>query len=125
MNLRLIPVVAVCALTGCSKIHEQRSYSIEPGMTQYLKVTAPLSETKYKVALTSDQPVSVWVVLEKNWPSGKEDVDPETLKEGVLGKEMQTKDATLAITVPGKEAFRVVVGGAAKTASVTVKIDSQ
>ncbi|MBO0697381.1 MAG: hypothetical protein J2P46_03215 [Zavarzinella sp.] len=125
MRLRLIPLLAVCALAGCSKIHEQRSYSIEPGASQTLKITAPLSETRYKVAMTSDQPISIWVLLEKAVPGGKDEIEPETLKEGVLGKELNTKDATLTVVVPGKEAFRIQLAGANKTANVTVKIDSQ
>ena len=125
MRPTLFALCLLVPLAGCSKIHEQRSYSIEPGVTQHLKVTAPLSETTYKVAVTSDQPVSVWVVLEKAVPGGKDDVEPEALKEGVLAKELNTKEVTLTVTVPGKEAFRVVLGGTAKPAAVTVKIDSQ
>jgi hypothetical protein len=125
MGQRLIPVLAVCAVAGCSKIHEQRSFTIESGGAYSLHITAPLSEQKVKVEVTSDEPVNVWVILEKDVPSGKDDFDPETLKSGVLGKEKATKQATLTVTVPAKEKFRVQFDGVAKKTTVTAKIDSQ
>src|SRR5688572_21399032 len=70
-----IAVVAV-AVAGCSKIHEKKDFTLEPGNSHNLKITAPLSEQKLTVALTSDQPVSIWVLLEKDVPGGKDDLDP-------------------------------------------------
>jgi hypothetical protein len=124
MKARYLPLMAVLALAGCSKIHEQRSFTMEPGSSNNLKITAPLSETKYKVEMTSDQPVNLWVLLEKDVPGGKDEFDPEPI-QAVLGKEKNTQQATLNVTVPAKEKFRVYINGPAKTANVTVKIDSQ
>jgi len=125
MQIRLIPVLALFALAGCSKIHEQRSFTIEPAGSHSLKISAPLSEQKVKVEVTSDEPINVWVVLEKDVPVGKDDFDPESLKSGVLAKEKETKQATLTATIPAKEKSRVYVNGAVKTAHVTAKVDSQ
>jgi hypothetical protein len=125
MRVRLIPVLAVCALAGCSKIHEQRSFTIEPGDAHGFTVSAPLSDQKVKVEVTSDEPLNVWVILEKDIPQGKTEFDPESLKSGVLAKEKATKQATLTATVPAKEKFRVYFDAAAKKTNVTVKIDSQ
>jgi hypothetical protein len=117
--------MSMILLAGCSKIHEQRTFTVDPGGLHSLQISAPLSEQTVQVAVTSDQPVNVWVVLEKNIPQGKDDYDPETITEGVLAKEKNIKDATLTAKIPGKEKYRVLVGSAAKTANVTVKIDSQ
>jgi hypothetical protein len=125
MRLRLIPVVAVCALAGCSKIHEQRQFTIDAGGSHRLQITAPLSEQKVKVEVTSDEPINVWVVLEKDVPGGKEEFDPELLKSAVLAKEKETKQATLTATIPAKEKYWVYINGAVKTTHVTVKVDSQ
>ena len=127
MKLRPVPLLALLALAGCSKIHEQRSITIPPRGGNTLSITAPLSEQKVKVAVTSDQPVNVWILLEKDVPKGdKDDFDPDTMKEGVLAKEKNTKDATLTATIPGKEKYQVYVSNpGTKPASVTVKIDSQ
>jgi hypothetical protein len=125
MTIRRLAIFAVVLVAGCSKIHEQRSFTVDPNGSHSLQISAPLSQQTVKVALTSDEPVSVWVILEKNVPAGKEDFDPETLQEGVLAKEKNAKEATLTATIPGKEAYRVYVTGAAKKANVTVKIDSQ
>jgi len=124
MKARYLALLAVFALAGCSKIHEQRSFTVEPAGSHNLKITAPLSETKYKVEVTSDQPVNVWVILEKDVPGGKDDFDPEPI-QSVLGKEKSTQQATLNVTVPAKEKFRVYINGPTKPANVTVKIDSQ
>jgi len=126
MRVRYLPLLAVFALTGCSKIHQQFSFTVEPGNFHTLKVSAPLSEQKLKVNMTSDQPVNIYVILDKNLPPEiKDDFDPETVKEGVLVKEKGKKDADLSVTVPAKEKFSVIVNGAGKKASITVKIDSQ
>ena len=125
MRLRLIPLLAILALAGCSKIHEQRSFTVDAGGAHSLSITAPLSEQKVKVEVTSDEPINVWVVLEKDVPAGKDDFDPESLKSGVVAKEKDTKQATLTATIPAKEKYRVYINGPAKKANVTVKVDSQ
>ncbi|MSR51721.1 MAG: hypothetical protein EXS09_00330 [Gemmataceae bacterium] len=126
MRVRYVPLLALFALTGCSKIHQQFSFSIEPGDSYTLSVTAPLSEQKLKVNMTSDQPVSIYVILEKNFPTVKDGFDPETLKEGVLGKEKGKNSADLSVIVPAKQKYVVfVMNGAKKKASGSVKLDSQ
>jgi hypothetical protein len=125
MKLRWLALFILVPLAGCSKIHEQRSFTVEPGGSHSLQITAPLSEQKLQIVLTSDQPVNIWVVLEKNIPEGKDEFDPETLKEGVVAKEKAKTEATLTATIPAKEKFRVYIDGVKKKASVTVKIDSQ
>ena len=127
MKARLIPLIAVFAMAGCSKIHEERSFTLEagPDNSHSLDITAPVSQQTVKVALTSDEPVNVYVLLVKNVPEGKTDFDPETMTEGVLAKEKNTKSATVTATVPAKEKYRIFVNGANKKANVTVKVDSQ
>ena len=65
------------------------------------------------------------MLLDKHLPEMKDDFNPETLKEGVVAKEKNTKNSTLTATIPAKERYRIFVNGATKKASVTVKIDSQ
>jgi hypothetical protein len=125
MKPYVIPLFAVCILAGCSKIHEERSFTLDPHNSHSLQVSAPVSEQKVKVTMTSNEPVNVYVLLDKHIPSGKDDFDPQTMKEGVLAKELKTKEATLTATIPAKEKYRVYVDGSDKTASVTVKVDSQ
>jgi hypothetical protein len=126
MKLRLVPVLVVVVLAGCSKVHEQRSFTLKPYGGNTLSITAPVSEQKVTVGVTSDQPINVWVLLEKNVPQGdKGDLDPEKMTEGVLAKELSTKAANLEVTVPAKEAFQIyVVNPSTKSAEVTVKVDS-
>ena len=125
MTVRRLAFLSVVLFAGCSKVHYQTSFEVDAGGSHSVEVSAPLSQQSIKVVVTSDQPINVWVLLDKNLPEGKDDLNPETLKEGVLAKQKATKDATLTATVPGKEKYRVFVDGAAKKANVTVKIDSQ
>jgi hypothetical protein len=126
MKLRLISVLAVVVLAGCSKIHEQRSFTLDPQATNTLSVTAPISEQKVTVAVTSDQPISVYVLLEKDEPKvDKGELEPEKMKEGVLAKEVLTKSATLEVTIPAKQAFDIfIINRNNVKANVTVKVDS-
>jgi hypothetical protein len=127
MKFRVLTVLAVCAVAGCSKIHEQRSFTLSPLGGNSLKISAPVSEQKVKVVVTSDQPVNVWILLEKDVAEDKAgDPEPEMMKSGILAQEANAKDATLTATVPGKEAFRIYVHNpSSKTANVAVTIDSQ
>jgi len=127
MKLRYVPALSILLLTGCSKIHEQRSFTLKPLGGNTLSVSAPISEQKVAVSVTSDQPVSVWVLLEKAVPKGdKGDFEPEKMTEGVLAKEFSTTAANLQATIPAKEAFQIyVVNSGTKAAEVTVKVDSQ
>jgi hypothetical protein len=124
MKARLIPLVAILAVAGCSKIHEEKSFTLEAGGSHSLDISAPLSEQKVKVALTSDEPVNIYVLLSKS-VEGKTDFDPDSMKEGVLAKEKNIKSATLTATVPAKEKYLIYVDGATKKANVSVKVDSQ
>jgi uncharacterized protein YcfL len=128
MRQRLIPALALFLLVGCSKIHEQRSFTLEPRGGNTLSISAPLSEQKVKVAVTSDEPVDVWVLLEKDLPPGNKDYfDPDAkMKSGILASEKKTRDATLQATIPGKEKYQIYVSNPGdKAANVTVKVDSQ
>src|SRR5262245_2821369 len=128
MKFRFVPVLAVLVLAGCSKIHEQRTFAVAPGGGNTLSISPPVSDQKLAVVLSSDQPVNVWILLEKDLPSGdKDNFDPDAqMKSGVLAKEKNTKDVTLSATIPAKEKFQVYVSNTGnKTANVTVKIDSK
>jgi len=125
MSIRRLAVLAVIVVAGCSKVHHQTSFDVDTGGSHSVEVSAPLSEQTVKVVTTSDQPVNVWILLDKHLGEMKDDFNPETLKEGVLAKEKGTKDSTLTATIPAKEKYRVFINGAQKKANVTVKIDSQ
>jgi hypothetical protein len=127
MSRRILPLLAICLVAGCSKIHEQRSFDLKPMGGYSLHISAPVSEQKVKITVSSDQPIEVWVLLEKDIPeSKKDDPEPEKMTAGVLASEKKVKDSALTATVPGKEAYCVFVQNPGnKTATVTVKVDSQ
>lgn len=128
MKPRHLSVFAILFLAGCSKIHEQRAFTLPSHGGNTLSISAPISEQKIVVSVTSDQTVSVWILLEKDVPTGdKSDFDPDaTMKTGILAKEKFVTTATLQATVPAKQAFQIfVVNRNNVAANVTVKVDSQ
>jgi hypothetical protein len=128
MKVRLVPALALVVLAGCSKLHVEKQYTLEPGTIQHVEVSPPTSDQKLKVSVTSDEPVTVTVLLVKDIPAAKggaEDIDPGTLTTGGLGQKKDVKEATLDVTVPAKEKYRVYISGVKKLAKVTVKIDEQ
>jgi hypothetical protein len=125
MKLRVIPLLAFMTLAGCAKLHEQKAFTLDIGESRSIQISAPVSEQKVKVTLASDQPVNIWIVLEKDIPGAATDFDPTTLKSGVIASSKAAKDASLDAPIPAKEAYRVFVNGAAKKASVTVTIDGK
>src|SRR3954465_15435364 len=120
MKLRAIPLLAIFALAGCSKLHDQRTFTLGIGESNSIKISPPVSEQKLKITLASDQPVNIWVVLEKDVPGGANDFDPTAMKTGVLASSKNAKDASLDATIPAKEAYRIFVNGVNQKASITV-----
>jgi len=125
MRPALVPFLAVVCLAGCSKLHEERTFAVDAGWSKTIMISPPASSQKLKIAMTSDEPVNVWVVLKKDVPGAKEDIDPATIKSSVLASAEKTKSATLDVTIPAKEEFWIVVNGSGKRATGSVKIDSQ
>ena len=128
MKTRLVPALALVALAGCSKLHVEKQYALDPGMVQQVEVSPPTSDQKLKVAMTSDEPITITVMLVKDIPAGKatsEDFDPAQLTTGTLAQKKDAKEASLDVTIPAKEKYRVYLSGVKKKAQVTVKIDEQ
>lgn len=128
MKLRHLAIPAVLVLAGCSKIHEQRSFTLPPNGGNTLSISAPISEQKIVVAVTSDQTVSVWILLEKDVPAGdKSEFEPDTaMTTGILAKQKFITTASLQATVPAKQAFQIfIVNRNTVAANVTVNVDSQ
>jgi hypothetical protein len=125
MRLRTIGLLAVVALAGCAKLHQQNSVSLDVGESHNIFISAPVSEQKLKVTMASDQPVNIWVVLEKDIPGGAKDFDPATLKSGIVASSKGAKEASLDATIPAKEAYRIFLNGANKKANVNVTIDGK
>ena len=126
MRARYLPVFAFVFVCGCSKVHEERSFTIDPLGGHSIEVSAPLSEQTVSVQVTADNPVSVWIILGKSVTGRLDDIDPSKLTSGIITSEKDVKEAKLVATIPAKEKYVVLVNGAKKTdTKVTVKIDSQ
>jgi hypothetical protein len=129
-----IATCAACALllavAGCaSEVHFQdtKDISITNEFTHI--VSAPTSTQKVRVEVTAtDAPVNVYVMLEKDAEKTEDEIGVikkgAKLPEAVLGHALETKDATLEVTIPAKQEYRVLVTVVTKPTRVTVKINS-
>src|SRR5437016_5847 len=112
--MRRLPLCALAVLllvlAGCQRLNFEKEATLEPAVP-FLEYTfdGPQGEMKVSVKVTSDQPVSVWVVLE-------EDKEPSTLDlvngkkpAKVLAGEKDQKEIDLEATIPPKKNFVVFV----------------
>lgn len=127
-SVRFLPLVMVLLLTGCpkSKIHQERTFSVDAGDSYQLQIDAPTGNQKIAVSVSSkESTVNVYIVLDDQITGNKDDVDPAKLPAtAILGSEKSVKDAVVSASIPAKKAYRIIVTGATKKTNVTVKVDS-
>jgi hypothetical protein len=134
--MRLCPRAVVGVLAGClvlaagckQRVNEERTLSLEPGVTKPLQIDAPARDQQVTVTVASPgAPVSAYLVLEKN-RAATEDALVAGKKPGanILAGSEKAEQATLEATVPAKEAYAVVVSNSSgKPAQVKVTIKGQ
>ena len=126
--LRWLPVLCLVLLTGCpkSKIHQERTFTMESGDSNELQIDAPTGSQKIEVKVTSSEcPIDAYVLLEEALAGKTGEIDVTKLPEtAILDKIKNTKEATLKATIPSKKAYRIYLNNATRTTTVTLKLDS-
>jgi hypothetical protein len=125
---RLLPllVLFLVVLAGCRKpvLNDERQFVISNETpSNYITVPAIGQDQTIKVAVTSDEPVSVLMGFEKD----KDAIDKEAMSgkftSKTVAKQMKDKQASLEMNVPANEAALVVVTQATtKKANVKMKL---
>lgn len=110
------------AMTGCQKLKYEKTLEVDVGAVQALIIDGPQREQQVVVEATSDEPVSVYLVLEKDNTVGQDAVMFGSVPDNTLGKEEKKKEIKFEATIPAKSDFVVLVGGAVKKANVKVKV---
>lgn len=132
MSRRL--VLVLCSLgfaalgPGCQRVNQEKTISLAAGdIKAPIIVSAPRSQQKIRVSVTSAEPVDVDVVLEAN-RAGVE----ATLLAGkrpaadkVVASKEKVKSDTLSATIPAGKEYAVVLSGATKTTEVKVTVKSE
>lgn len=110
-------------LAGCSKLDHESNFELESLASRSIHISAPTYEQKIKLTYSSSEvPVGVWIILDKDIPGDKEEFDPETLKSGVIAKEKDKKEGVITATIPAKENYTIVVSRATKKTQVKIKL---
>ncbi len=121
---RIAPLGLVLLLAGCQgKLDIAKTYTMEPGDSQFLLVEAPAGEQKINVAVKSGGvPLNVYVVPGTTSAQAQQAVQEN---KRVLASKTKAADPTLDATVPAKQAYVIMLDGAEKPAKIEVKITSR
>jgi uncharacterized protein YgbK (DUF1537 family) len=117
--------VLVCVLlmtVGCQRKLVDKTLEIGVGEVHSFTVDAPQRAQQVIVEATADEPVSVYLVLEKDHNAAKDAVQSGKAPADSLGKEEKKKEVKFEATVPAKNEYVVLVGGATKKTNVKVKV---
>jgi len=113
--------LALLLSAGCGppKLNESRSWSMSTGEVNAIDLPAIAKDQKVTVEFTSSSEVSVVAMKEADAKGEKGLENPDETK--ALGK-ARGKSGEFSFDVPAKTAVRVIVGGVAAKADVTVKV---
>ena len=120
-------VLCTAGLAGCKQsfsLEEQRTVTLTNTLTKI--IDAPSSEQRIRVhVLAADAPVHVYVFLEKDVNNDTDELVERGEKvPGQLASSIKTKEATLEVTIPAKQAYRVWITPFKHPTPVTLKINS-
>jgi hypothetical protein len=122
---KLVPVLTLACLAGCNtKVKYEKTDSLDPFESRVYSVEGPAKDQKVKVEITStESEITYWVVLDKDKPKDLETLDASTKIPNALSTGSNKKAETVEVTIPGKQPFSVIIAGAKKKTTITVKIN--
>jgi hypothetical protein len=111
---------------GCqSKLNVEQSAQIEAGMLRQFEIDSPRYDQKVAVTVTADNPVNVYVFLQKDRDAAVKAIESEKSSDLILTSKEKATSETLEATVPAKQGVVVAVQTMAKAANVKLKIVGQ
>jgi hypothetical protein len=118
-----LSAVVVLMVAGCQKIDYKRTIDVEAGDVQATMFDPPRSEQKVTVTATSSScRVNLYLVLERDQSQARQTMMDYKSPSGALAGQEKTQDATLEATVPAKQGFAVLIGGASKSTQVQLRV---
>ena len=110
---------------GCQKMHETKAFDLHTGEVRDIHISAPTyGQTVKVVATSSDSPIAVYVVLEKDFEAVHKALmnykEPDQAMVLASGKD--SKELTVEAKVPAKNEYAVLVARANKKTKVDLDI---
>jgi hypothetical protein len=118
----------VLLAAGCgSRLHDQRTVSVEPDTEKTLSIDPPSRDQKVRVRVAaSGGPVNVYCYLQKDQSEAEKAVRLRHPSDAIRAKEEKTEQADLEFMVPaGSGAVVLLTSASGKTASAKVTIDGR
>jgi hypothetical protein len=121
--LYLTSCVLLLALTGCQRVNEERTLSVELNDVKAVTIEAPKREQRLAVTATAAVPIDVYVVLEKDRSAVEEALQKGARPDKLLASQLKVEQASLEATVPAQNEYSVLVRSTSgKKADVKLKI---
>jgi hypothetical protein len=119
----LATAVFLAAVAGCqSKLNIDQTVQIESGAMKTIEIDAPRYDQKMVFAIQSDNPVNVFVYLQKDKTAVMDAIDKGKKPEGLLASKENVTNETLEVSVPAKQPATIAFQTMTKTAVVKLKI---
>jgi hypothetical protein len=119
---RAVPLFLLVLIVGCTKLNEDLTVKLEPGVTEYRSIDPIAREQKVNVSAKSDGgQFDIYFFLAKD----KAEVEKDPAKAGakLLGSKTKVTEATFSGTVPANEQATVsLVSTDGKKAEVKLKL---
>ena len=113
---------------GCgSRLHDERTVTVEPGGDHFLSIDPPTRDQKVQVKVeTSGGPVNVYCYLEADKKEAERAAALHKASDKILAKAEKTSGADLEFSVPAKSGAVVMLSSAfGKTVSAKVTMDGK
>jgi hypothetical protein len=113
---------------GCgSRLHDERTVSVEPGVEKTLTIDAPSRDQKVSVKVSaSGGPVDVYCYLVKDQAEAEKAIRRHKASDKILDKAEKAEQASLEFTVPANSGALILLQSASsKAASAKVTIDGR
>jgi hypothetical protein len=119
----LCTCVLLAALAGCqSKLNIDQTLQVESGSLKVIEVDAPRYDQKMVFSIQSDNPVNVFVYLQKDKTAVMDAIEKDKKPDGLLVSRENVTNETLEASVPGKQPAAVAFQTTTKPAAVKLKI---
>jgi hypothetical protein len=126
MRRLLLSLVGLCVLlsAGCQSLSYETTITIEKGSPyQETEFKGPKSEQKVTATISSDEPVSLYLVLMDNKDEAVNALLQKRKPTKPLAAKEETKEATLEATIPAGKPFAILIRPVESKKDIEVKLD--
>jgi hypothetical protein len=116
-------LIALLMVAGCqSKLNVDHTVQMESATLKSIEIDPPRYDQKMAVTIQSDNPVTVYIYLQKDKAAVTDAIDKGKKPEAVLTMKENVQNESLDVTVPAKQGAVVTLQTTSKPASVKLKL---